>query len=98
MGLTMSRVNRRMLSGLENLSPAELRTVARASSRGPVPADTRLRGAVVGLVQRRLDEVLRTRRRSVVTFAALLVLYVAWPSPRHGGGGWQRGCSSCSWR
>lgn len=76
MGLTMSRINRRMLAGLDGLTPSEAKTVLRASSRGPAPADPRLREAARALVQRRRLEALRTRRRSIVTFAIGLVLYV----------------------
>jgi hypothetical protein len=76
MGLTMSRINRRMLLGLEVLTSAELRTVARAAARGPAPDDVRLREAAEGLVRRRRDEMLRTRRWSLVLFSALPVLYV----------------------
>lgn len=76
MGVTMSKINRRMLVGLEGLTPAESRTVLRASSRGPAPADPRLREAARALVQRRRSEALRTRRRSLVTFAVAVVLYV----------------------
>ncbi|WP_375425457.1 hypothetical protein [uncultured Friedmanniella sp.] len=76
MGVTMSRINRRMLAGFDELTAAEARTVAKASSRGPAPADPRLREAVKALVQRRRSEALRTRLRSVVTFALGSALYV----------------------
>lgn len=76
MGVTMSRINRRMLAGLDGLTPAEAKTVGRASSRGPAPTDPRLREAARALVQQRRSEALRTRRRSVVTFALGSVLYV----------------------
>jgi hypothetical protein len=76
MGLTMSRINSRMLAGLEDFSSAELRTVARAAARGPAPHDPRLREAAQVMVTRRRDEMLRTRRWSLVFFSVLPVLYV----------------------
>lgn len=76
MGLMMSRLNRRMLAGLEDLPLTQLRTVARAASRGPAPVDPRLREAAVTLLQRRRDHMLRTRNSTVATFAAVVVLYV----------------------
>lgn len=76
MGVTMSRINRRLLSGFVGLTAVEARTVLRASSRGPAPSDPRLREAAEALVQRRQSGALRTRRGSIVTFAVALVLYV----------------------
>jgi hypothetical protein len=76
MGLTMSKVNHRMLVGLEDLSSVELRTVARAAARGPAPDAPRLREAAELLVTRRRNEMLRTRRWSLVLFSVLPVLYV----------------------
>lgn len=76
MGVMGSKINRRVLAGLEDLPPDELRTVARAASRGPAPADPRLREAAAGLVCRRRDEVLRTRRVSIGTFSVAVPLYV----------------------
>lgn len=77
MGVTMSKINRCMFGGLEGLSRTEVRTVLRASSRGPAPADPRLREAARALVHRQHDEMVRTWRRSIVTFVVALVLYVA---------------------
>ena len=76
MGLTMSRINGRMFVGLEDFSSLELRTVARAAARGPAPDDPRLREAAEALVRRRQDEMLRTRRWSLVLFSVLPVIYV----------------------
>jgi len=76
MGLTMSRINGRMLVGLEAFSSVELRTVARAAARGPAPDDLRLREAAEVLVKRRRNEMLRTRRWSLVLFSVLPVIYV----------------------
>lgn len=76
MGLTMSRINRRVLAGLEDLSPLERRTVARAAARGPATDDERLREAAAALVRRRQDEMARTRRWSLVLVSVLPVLYV----------------------
>ncbi len=75
-GPMMRRFYRRMLGELEVLPPAELWTVVRASSRGPAPADPRLREAARALVQRQRDEVLRNRRRSVAVHLVVLGLFV----------------------
>lgn len=75
MGVTTSRINARMLVGLEDFSLLELRTVARAAARGPAPDDPRLREAAEALVRRRRDEMVRTRRWSLVLFSVLPVVY-----------------------
>lgn len=76
MGAIMSRLNRRILGELATLAPDQLRTVVRASSRGPRPADLQLRAAAKRLVDRQRQEALRTRRSSVAICAVLIALYV----------------------
>lgn len=76
MGRYMSKLNRILLSGLEEFSPADQRTILRGSWRGPIPADPRQRDAVRGLLQRRRSNMIATRRWSVIIFCAAIVLYV----------------------
>lgn len=76
MGAIMSRLNRRLLGELATLAPDQLRTVVRASSRGPRPADPQLRAAAKRLVDRQRREALRARRSSVAICAVLIALYV----------------------
>ncbi len=76
MGLLMSRASARVVADLEGFSPFERRVVARASWRGPVPEDPRLRAAARSLLERRRDQVRRTRRLSLVVFPVFVLLYV----------------------
>lgn len=76
MGRHMSKLNNVLLRGLEGLSPTDQRTVLRGSWRGPIPTDPQQREAAKELLQRRRDNMIATRRWSVIVFAAAIVLYV----------------------
>jgi hypothetical protein len=84
MGRFMSRVNQRMLSGLEDLGPGERRTVLRGSWRGAVPTDPGHREAARALLQRQRDATVRTLRWSIAVFAGGIVLYVVLALTRTG--------------
>lgn len=76
MGRSMSKLNKVLLRGLDDFSPADQRTILRGSWRGPVPTDPQLREAARELLQRRRDNMIATRRSSVIIFAAAILLYV----------------------
>lgn len=76
MGRYMSKLNRVLLRGLEDFSPADQRMILRGSWHGPIPTDPQQREAARGLLQRRRDNMIATRRWSVIVFAAAIVLYV----------------------
>lgn len=76
MGRSMSRLNKVLLGGLQDFSPADQRTILRGSWRGSIPTDPQHRQAAKGLLQRRRDNMIATRRWSLIIFAAAIVLYV----------------------
>ena len=76
MATALGRQQRRVLTGTGDLTREELRTVLRATRRGPAPADPRLGQAVRALAQRQHAEQLRARRVGLVVFPVMVVAYV----------------------
>ena len=75
MGRSMSKLNKTLLSGLEEFSPTDQRTILQGSWRGPIPADPQQRSAARELLQRRRSNMIAARRWSIIIFSAAIVLY-----------------------
>ena len=76
MGRSMAKLNLVLLRGLEGFSRADQRAIVRGSWRGPIPSDPRQREAAAVLLRGRRDNLLATRRWSIIVFGAAIVLYV----------------------
>jgi hypothetical protein len=76
MGPAMVRINRRATTAAGLNDPGELAIVSRATTRGPVPTDPRLRAAARNLASHRLDELRRMRNFYLAVFGLGTLGYV----------------------